>query len=238
MGIIEKHSSTELVINYILDKVNQRELKPGEQLPNEREFAEMLGVSRMPIREAFSALSLLGILEAKQGSGTYIKHYDASTFSEIMNLYAVLDNISIEELYEFRAIIESQAVKLVIERSSDEDIAEIEREVEAAGKALADLKTGKTVSVSKDNFLNLYNFHSALSRATKNRYLMQVMDAMRLMSQRFYIECDDDPIVLFGKGHEQHKVIMEAIKARDTEHATKLLYAHLVYEGKGLSKKE
>ena len=69
---IQKTSVSRQVADHILELIERGELKRGDRLPGEREFAESLGISRVPLREAISALSLMGIIEKRHGEGNYI----------------------------------------------------------------------------------------------------------------------------------------------------------------------
>ncbi len=62
-----------LVAEWVLDKIRSQMYTEGAKLPSEREIAQILGVSRLPVREALSALQILGIVETQPGSGTYVR---------------------------------------------------------------------------------------------------------------------------------------------------------------------
>ena len=109
------------------------ELKPGERLPPEREIAQMLGVSRPTAREALQALTLLGILERRRGSGTFVTSLDhagiADTLGWLMSM-AVADNDAVQVL-DARATLESGLARLAAERISDEALTRLQ-ELQAA----------------------------------------------------------------------------------------------------------
>ena len=66
----EKQSARETAIQYFLQEIRSGNLKSGDKILNERQLADLLGISRVPLREAICTLSTLGILEAHQGNGT------------------------------------------------------------------------------------------------------------------------------------------------------------------------
>lgn len=235
MGVIKKASSTQLIIDYVLDKIRTREWKPGDQLMNERAFSEELGVSRMPLREALSALSLVGILGAQQGSGTYIKKYDPEAMGRMMCIYSVLDDISIDDLFEVRAILESHAAQLAVLRASDEDLERMEavlREGEVYMESLRDAPAGKEITLQKFHQLNF--FHVTIAEAARNRYLMQFMDGFRALSGEYFERSSGDPLRDIQIAVGEHTAIYEAIRARDAEKAGRLMYEHLINEGQQL----
>jgi len=237
MGVIKKVSSTGLIIDYILDRIQRGELKPGDQLMNERAFSEELGVSRMPLREAISALSMMGILDAQQGSGTYIKSYDPNALGRIMSIYSVLDDISIDDLFEVRAIMESQAVRLSVERATEEDIARMEESVREGYAYLERVqKDGESAEMPAEKFTRLNSFHNAVTAGSHNRYLLQFMDSIRAMSSEYVSRSRRDPLSEFSTALEQHKAILEAVRARDADTASRLLYEHLMHEADSLKR--
>src|SRR5205814_453837 len=104
------------------------EFAPGSKLPRERELAERLGLSRSSLREAVRALTLVGVLETRQGDGTYVTSLDgelllggASFVSELASGPSVL------ELYQVRRIIEPAATALAAARIADEELDELDR---------------------------------------------------------------------------------------------------------------
>ena len=66
----KQQTVAEAISAEILALLRQKELKPGDKLPPERELAEMLGVSRPSLREALRALSIMKVVEVRQGDGT------------------------------------------------------------------------------------------------------------------------------------------------------------------------
>lgn len=235
MGVIKRSSSTELIIDYVLEKIRAREWKPGDQLMNERTFSEELGVSRMPLREAFSALSLMGILDAQQGSGTYIKQYDPEALGRLMTIYSVLDDISLDDLFEVRAVLESQMARLATMRCTPENLRKMEESL-AEGRAF--LEKCKNAPSSKEatmqKFFQLNSFHNAIAAAAQNRYLLQLMDAFRMMSAQFFERSSGDPLQNVMTAIEEHTAVFEAIRDQRADEAAARMYAHLIHEAQGL----
>ena len=70
---IRRSTTPEMVIGEILKSVKSGQLKPGDKLPPERELTQMFGVGRSSIREAITALALMGYLDVTQGKGAFLK---------------------------------------------------------------------------------------------------------------------------------------------------------------------
>ena len=87
-GIWRKNKVPErLPFNIFLQEIRSGNLKSGDKILNERQLADLLGISRVPLREAICTLSTLGILEAHQGNGTYVSEKNAQIFSSVIKKY-------------------------------------------------------------------------------------------------------------------------------------------------------
>ncbi len=102
MSPINSLSEAERVISYINDKITAGELIVGSKLPTERALAEELAIGRNSAREAMSILSGMGIVERKQGSGSYISKDAKKTVAQIVSMTLALGRISLHDIFEFR----------------------------------------------------------------------------------------------------------------------------------------
>ncbi len=163
---IQRSSTPELVAREILNSIETGQLKPGDKLPTERELTKMFGVARSTIREAVSALAMLGYLEVAQGRGTFLrkdlKLANPSDFA-LSDIQAVAN---IMDLVEVREMLESNVVRLAAERADAEDIHLIRKTVMQMKANVDDLE-----SFVKHDF----EFHIALARATGNRMIYEMM---------------------------------------------------------------
>lgn len=76
---VERISTASVVARQLLDELAKEQFVSGTRLPSEREMADTLGVGRSTLREAMAALDLLGIIEVRPGSGSYLKADSSST---------------------------------------------------------------------------------------------------------------------------------------------------------------
>ena len=130
---IEAKTKYSMIIDQIMELLQNGVYKPGDKLPNERLMAEALGVSRGALRESLKALLILGILESRQGDGTYV----SSTQSSPDLQFGFLGDADIEEIIQLRRIIELGCATEGIEQVTDDDIASLEArldEMHEAGK--------------------------------------------------------------------------------------------------------
>jgi DNA-binding FadR family transcriptional regulator len=106
------HQIQEEIKSYVI----RNNLRPGDALPSEGDLARQLGIGRNSVREAVKSLEVLGILEARAGSGLFVR---AFTFDAIINNlpYGLLsDSKTVEDLVEIRACLERGFVEHVIEK--------------------------------------------------------------------------------------------------------------------------
>lgn len=238
MGIVKKTSSTDQIIDYILGQIQSKALNPGDQLMNERAFSEVLGVSRIPLREAISALSILGIVEAHQGAGTFVCHYDPSMLAKVMRIYAILDDVSMGDIFETRAIIESQSVRIAAEQATQEELRELERCLKENEQLLDRVDQ---LYQNADDGVRLFDrfnqFHTSVAQCAHNKFMRQFMDSIRLLSLDYLmIDIQSNPNILdvLRSAHRQHTEIYQLICARDGERAAKAMYRHLINESESI----
>ena len=176
---------------------------PGERL-NEAILAKELGVSRTPLREALNRLSSEGFLTFSANNGFFRKTIDVK---------------EIFDLYEFRRCLELAAVKLSVERATDEQLSEIEAFVAESALEVKD----RTV----DDFVTLdERFHEMLIKLTGN---MQMLDALKKINARIQFVRWLDMTERRPETQSQHKLIVAALRKRDREETERLISEHIAH---------
>jgi GntR family transcriptional repressor for pyruvate dehydrogenase complex len=118
---------TDQAITKIKDLIVAGEFAPGARLPREKELAERLGLSRNSLREAVRALSLIGVLEARQGDGTYVTSLEPDLLlAGTLFVSDLLTGPTLRELYEVRRILEPAATRMAAPRLTEADFDELE----------------------------------------------------------------------------------------------------------------
>ena len=212
----------EEIVDQIRELVARGELKPGDRLPSERDLVERLKVSRASIREALSALELMGLLEVRSGEGTFVRKMRSESVVAPLAWMLTMEKGTVLELLEIRKILEVQAVGMAAERAEVEDF----KELSAALDLLRDDLTSPTSDGSAD-----HSFHYAITRATKNKIMIRLMDtisdlmkySLKASRAKLY-EGKYTPALLF----QEHKKIYEAIVAKDAQAAREFMLAHLI----------
>ena len=135
---VERHSVADQVAKKILDLVRTGNLKPGDQLPTERDLSQMLQVSRPSVREALRGLQILGVVKTRQGGGAYISSLDAADLLGPLQVLITLNAQNIEALYQARVMIDGGIARLAAELLTEEDLARLAAIVTVQKKLVAD----------------------------------------------------------------------------------------------------
>ena len=192
-------------------------LKPGEKLPPERQLIESLGVSRPTLREGIAALTAMGILEARQGAGTFVSELDPSRIVEPLVLIVNLNSKTLHQLFDVRRVLETGAASFAAEQASDAELAEIRRLADAHGRAQGQLA----------RFIQLdIEFHRAIHRATHNELLVALLESVTNLARESRAVTTRRPEVR-ARAHGDHARIVAALEARDPLAARDAMLAHL-----------
>jgi GntR family transcriptional repressor for pyruvate dehydrogenase complex len=208
---------SDSIINQIESLILEGALKPGNQLPPEREFAERLGVSRPSLREALLKLEARGLVTARRGGGYAVADVTAPTLTDPLVHLLQTHAPAAYDILELRLGLEAVAAYLAAQRATDADKKEISRRYAALLKAE---KTGKDELKGADADLE---FHMSVADASHNVALMHVMHGLMNLirtstlrfRQRIFSLHDDSKGIL----NDQHRGIYEAVMNGNAEAA-------------------
>lgn len=170
----------EEIAAQIRGELARRRLRAGDRLPAERDLATQFGVSRNTLREALRSLEISGLLELKKGAtgGAFIREGGGeAAIAGLADLFH-LGTIRPQHLTEARLLIGTEVARLACERRTDEDLAALRKNVEAAEAATADGDVERRAAVN-------YEFHRLLARAAQNPVLTILTDALMEMTRHF-----------------------------------------------------
>ena len=215
---------SSFIADQILKMINAGHYKAGSKLPSERTITEQMGVSRPSLREAISALQIVGILESRPGDGTYVS---APFATEDLMRRAVSVLEECDSPYEnmlARKALEIGAVRLAITAATDADLKTLK---EAWDETYIRGRRGDLVEYLRYG----KEFHIAIARATKNRIIEAITDKLLDLTiqplwvsmRRDYFLKDISRIELMLDIHDR---ITKAIIARDMDRATHELEIH------------
>jgi GntR family transcriptional repressor for pyruvate dehydrogenase complex len=221
--LTKQQSMAEVISSKILDLIRQKELQPGDRLPPERELAEMLGTSRPSLREALRALSIMKIIEVRQGDGTYITSLRPEDLVEHLDFIFVLDDSTLEKLFEARKVVEVGNVSLAAQRITDEELEALEECLQRSEQFVND----------PDEFLQVdMELHEIITMATRNpmltRFMLSVSTLVAASRQK-----TGRVTVVTQQSAADHRKIVAALKARDPQAASAAMLQHLEHVEQG-----
>jgi len=217
----------ESVLEQIMNLIKNAELKPGDQLPPERELAEKLSISRGSLREAFRVLESRGLVKSKPGGGRFIRELKKESSLHAENIILSLEKSSILELLEAREIFEVKIAEIAAQRATKEDVALIEKVLNG--------KYREEKIKDKEKMKSDTEFHLAISKAAHNFVFTEFMklhlDLLR--------ETRGKTWKIAGRKKEQHQEhlnIYIAIKENNCKKAGEAMRKHLMKVRKAILK--
>jgi GntR family transcriptional repressor for pyruvate dehydrogenase complex len=212
---------TDEAIEKIKALIVAGEFAPGSKLPRERELAERLGLSRSSLREAVRGLALVGVLETRQGDGTYVTSLDAGLLLGAVSFVSELSSgPSVLELYQVRRILEPAATALAAALIGEEELDELERCLERMAGA-----QGIEAFVAADEA-----FHAVIRDACGNAVLSSLLSVLSggTLAARIWRGVHEEGSL--DATLRLHRNIVSALRARDADLAAA---ADLVHLGEG-----
>jgi GntR family transcriptional regulator, transcriptional repressor for pyruvate dehydrogenase complex len=209
---------TDEAIERIKEMIVSGELRPGDRLPKEADLATRLGLSRNSLREAVRALSLVRVLDVRQGDGTYVTSLRPELLLDAMAF--VVDfhrDDSVLHLLEVRRILEPAASAMAAQAMSDEEIAELGALLDALDEE-ADIE--KFIATDLE-------FHRRIAIGSGNPVLASLIDSLSIPTARARMWRGLSQEGATVRTHEQHRSIQRAIAARQPEVARAWAAVHI-----------
>ena len=211
-------SVTDEAIERIRQIIISGEWGPGTRLPRESELAARLGISRNSLREAVRALSLLRVLEVRQGDGTYVSSLEPGLLLTSTRFVAhLLADKTVIELFEVRRLLEPAAAALAAVRMDTEGQAALLHELDrmAAASSVEDLVEADAA------------FHAVVAQAAGNSVLSSLLESLSTRTMRARVWRGRVEKGALDATRAEHARIYEAIVARDPELARTVAAAHI-----------
>ncbi|MED3710434.1 FadR/GntR family transcriptional regulator [Peribacillus frigoritolerans] len=212
----------EEVSDELYEMIRSGSLKPGEQLDSIQQLAENFQVGRPAIREALSALSSMGLIEIKQGEGTFVKTFDPAIMNHPLSAALLMDQDNIKHLLEVRKILESGTAEVAAKKRTVENLIELKDMLFNMEKVSDDEELSDKADIS---------FHVAVANASQNELLITLMNHVsELMTEKMR---DIRRAALYSEEmtlkqlYQQHVRIYDAIVAQDEDGARSAMLFHL-----------
>jgi GntR family transcriptional repressor for pyruvate dehydrogenase complex len=203
-------------------------VKPGEQLPTEKQLTEKLSVSRTCVREAIKSLEYLKLIKVRPRIGAVVLEPSPTALINAEHLSASALQERVDDLIEFRLLLELGLAALAAEKSTAEDWAKLQEilvEHEQAVNLDRSTPAGEARFLEELGQVNL-RFHKAIAEATKNPIAVVVLQAISEPLTKRSRQTNIMPGVA-AAGLREHRKIYRAILSREPEKARTAMRLHI-----------
>ena len=203
---IVKKSLPQQIADAIEQKIHDKEYLVGDKLPTEPNLVEYFGVSRNTVREAIQSLAHSGLLETRQGDGTYVVAQEKLQ----VEFFNIMNSATYQNVLEVRELLEKHIVVSAIRNCTDEDIAEMKKYLLR--------RKGEESSLRETTQADL-DFHIAIAAATHNEIILSMYKYISkyiqdvIYQKTHNMDHDQDYI------DEIHDRLFHAIEDRDVDTA-------------------
>jgi len=214
---IRRRNVSAEIVDQIMANIANGIWPAGSKLPSENELTQLFNVSRVPVREALQKLAALGIVQTRQGEGTFVLPVTPGALLNSLLPMLVLNRKNMMDILEYRKIAEADSAALAAANADAKDLARMEAlvlEIErirqpVAAFAVADME-----------------FHLEVARATKNTLLFTVFNVVRDILVNYYRKINE--IMGIDRAIKYHRLIFEAIRNRNQEEARRWMLEHIM----------
>ncbi len=214
---IERVSVAEQVARNLLGLIRSGSVRPGQQLPTERELAVTLGVSRPSVREALRGLQILGVIKTRQGGGVFVTSLKAAELLQPLQMLIALTEENFEALHESRVMIEGAIGRLLADKIDDATIARLRKMVAIQAELTRDPVAFRVSDTQ---------FHRTLGTAISNPFLERISEALFVLGMEYRKVAFETPEVL-AQSVKDHRAIVSALGARDGAKSEAAMIRHM-----------
>ncbi len=207
--------SDELIARF-KELIDKKVFVPGQRLPPERDLAEALAVSRPTLRQALRALQIMGVIRARQGSGSYLADSASDIMRVPLEFALALKNVAKTDLFETRRTLEVELASLAAERRTEEDLAAMRQALDEMKKAMGDPETWCKTEPE---------FHSCIVRAARNGVMTTIIEMLSQMlveSRKQTVRSLTD----YTSSYQSHENVYVEIEKQDSAAAAKRMMEH------------
>lgn len=213
-----KKNASDQVVDYIQQKIQSGEWTCGMKISTEAQLQKDTGFGKATVREAVEKMVAMGILNKRQGDGTYVNEYSAGTLLREMVPDLVLKRQDILAILEFREIVEPESVRLFIEHFDEEKFNELKHFLNLMREHQNDTEGDIFYESDRD-------FHLTLARGSQNSILSMVMEILNGDMTRYHYTANRT--IGAKSGVEEHEGILRAIEKKDSELGSLLMKRHI-----------
>ena len=218
MKPIERVPIVGQVVTNIQELLTERNLKPGDKIPTEKELYEMFGVGRSTVREALRMLQAKGLVEIIQGRGAFVAEKSDDPQISAVNWFKTLSD-KVADFMEVRIAVEPLCTRLAIQRASRQEIANIEMAYNLLVQSVESKDPLKLASYDEA-------FHMEIARTTHNELLINIQIAIKECFLETRVKSFTIPERVMGVINP-HKNILNAFYTKDPEAGYNAMLHHL-----------
>jgi GntR family transcriptional regulator, transcriptional repressor for pyruvate dehydrogenase complex len=216
VGIPPKMTLAQIVSDRIRNYIIDNNLKPGDKLPSEKDLTEALSVSRTVVRESLKSLQAMGMIRIKAGEGIYVDDSTLKSVHNLLDYHWKTNGIQLKELFETRKVLELGAINLAIENNEFEQLEEMDKWNQLYLEKINRNENPRAADIG---------FHRALFKATGNNTFYQLNEFTLEYFNTSILGSYNDREEL-KRSFEEHKEIIEWIKAKNVGNAQKVMLRH------------
>ncbi len=213
---ISKQNISDVVYEQLMENLIAGEWKPGDKIPSENELAAQLQVSRISVRSALQRLSSLGLVESRQGEGTFVCEFSGAQYANNLIPLVVFERSDMQDLMEFRNILDSEIAALAALRATDTDIALLHQNYQRHMAAEGDV----TKCADYDS-----EFHCLLAAATHNALFHKVYQVFQPVFRKNMHQIVS--IMGVSGARVNHAAILAAVEQHDPDAARAAMQTHV-----------
>lgn len=216
-GPLERRTVAEQVAERILGLVRGGSLRPGDQLPPERDLAVTLGVSRPSLREAMRGLQILGVVKARQGGGAFISSLEAAELLAPLQFLITLDERNVDSLYDVRALVDGEIGRLAAPLIAAPDIQRLHDNIAEQRRLVRDPEAFHVADMA---------FHRLIFDTCGNPILGRIATSLYVLGMEYRRLAWKRPRVL-QHSIADHEAILHAMTLHDPDAAGAAMAQHM-----------
>lgn len=213
IGIAKRTSAVDQVVEYMKLAIRSGKYQTGDKLPNEATLSSMIGVGRSTLREAMRILAAYGMVEIRQGDGTFVVNQVAERFFDVLG-YMPASNI--QEIMNLRYTVEVGAIIMVYNKLTKEDFSILQGYIDQLNA-----KYGIEVCALADR-----NFHKHLMNITGNQLLIPIEEFLNQMRRNILYQSFSDKRFV-DEARKSHENILAALKTKNRDACIEAMLIHL-----------
>lgn len=215
---INKQNVSDMVYQRLEQCILEKQWLPGEKIPGENALAQQMGVSRVTVRSALQRLSSMGLIEARQGDGTYVKKQEEGETLQLLRPYLLQTRPDVKYFLEYRLAIEPEIAAMAAERVTPQKLELICRSLSHYLDAVKD---------GNPEAIRFYDFqlHYAIAVASENPLIILIYDICKELYSSNLSQIVTD--VGTEAGTQYHRKIVDAISLGNSADARTYMRKHL-----------